>query len=120
LSDALPIGRGAAGTVCSPAGSEGVSACLPCLRRAWLLGALNGRLEYRGRDHARLIAMLELSDEELIHALGAEERERLLARYTEPEDLRMPLAEGVQRICRHDPATRARWRAGAARRGCCT
>ncbi|MFI5005134.1 MAG: DNA-processing protein DprA [Solirubrobacterales bacterium] len=80
-----------------------MSACLPCLRRAWLLGALNGRLEYRGRDHARLIAMLELSDEELIHALGADEQESLLARYARLDAPRMPLPEGVQRICRHDP-----------------
>ncbi len=79
------------------------SACPPCLRRAWLLGALNGRLEYRGRDHARLVSMLELSDEELIQAIGADERESLLARYAQLDTSRMPPPEGVQRICRHDP-----------------
>jgi DNA processing protein len=80
-----------------------MDACLPCRRRAWLLGALNARLEYRGRDHARLIAILELSDEELIQALGAGERESLLARYAQPDASRVPLPEGVRRICRHDP-----------------
>jgi DNA processing protein len=94
-------GSGTAGR--NGSGNVGGSACLPCLRRAWLLGALNRRLEYRGRDHARLIAMLELSDEELIHALGADERESLLVRHARLDAAQMPLAEGVQRICRHDP-----------------
>jgi DNA processing protein len=93
------------------------SACPACLRRAWLLAALNGRLEYRGRDHARLVSTLELSDRELIHAIGAGERARLWERYAQLEASQMRAAEGVRRICRHDarfPRALAGW-AGAPR-----
>ncbi len=78
-------------------------ACLSCLRHAWLLGALNGRLAYRGRDPERLLGLLGLADEELVRALGGRWREELMARHTQLERSQMPLAAGVQRICRHDP-----------------
>jgi DNA processing protein len=60
-------------------------ACPACVRRSWLLGALNGRLEYRGRDPERLVSLLELSDEQLIHAIGGDEQEGLLERCVPPE-----------------------------------
>jgi DNA processing protein len=86
-----------------PAPDHLPSACPSCLRRAWLLGALNGRLEYRGRDHARLVSILELSDHDLIQALGADERESLLERHAQLDTSQIPLPDGVQRICRHHP-----------------
>jgi DNA processing protein len=83
--------------------ASGVSACLECLRRSWLLGALSGRLEYLGRDVERLADLLELADEQLIRALGGKQTELLLERCAQLDSERLPLAEGVQRICRHDP-----------------
>jgi DNA processing protein len=82
---------------------QSADACPACLRRAWLLGALNGRLEYRGRDPERLAELLELSDEELTRAIGGEEQESLLARYAQLEHSQLHPTAGVQRICRHDP-----------------
>ncbi|HWX44844.1 MAG TPA: DNA-processing protein DprA [Solirubrobacteraceae bacterium] len=97
-----------------------MSACPTCLRRSWLLGALNGRLEYRGREPGRLVSLLELSDGDLIRAAaGNEEREGLLMRYEQlaisadgpsagdvwicNSDPPMRTPSGIARICRHDP-----------------
>ncbi len=96
-----------------------VRACPACVRRSWLLGALNGRLEYRGRDPERLVSLLELSNEELIRALGVDERESLLERDAQLETSISGATETsmssatetstsgakmeVERICRHDP-----------------
>lgn len=94
-----------------------MSACAACLRRAWVLGALNTRLEYRGRAPERLVALLELSDEELLRAAGEEEAERLLREYARLDPAATTTAEGVERICRHDPrfpAALARAPAGPA------
>jgi DNA processing protein len=81
-----------------------MSACRQCLRRGWLLGVLNGRLEYRGRDPDDLVSLLELSDKELLQALGGPELERLRGQYAQFDPAKPPLVAGVQRICRHDPA----------------
>ncbi len=78
-------------------------ACPACVRRAWLLGALSGRLEYRGRDPERLVRLLELSDGELMRAVPVEGRESMLAQYAQLERSPPPPVAGVQRICRHDP-----------------
>ena len=75
---------------------------LPACAAAGCSGALNARLEYVGRDPGRLIALLELSDEDLLQALGGAELKELQARYG-LHPMRMPTADGVQRICRHDP-----------------
>jgi DNA processing protein len=80
-----------------------VSACHSCLRRAWLLGALNGRLEYAGRDPERLVELLELRDEELVRAVGGGEVERLLERYAELDPAGAAPAADVERVCHHDP-----------------
>lgn len=80
-----------------------MSACRSCLRRAWLLGALNGRLEYAGRDPERLMELLGLSDEELVRAVGGgSEAEQLLERYARLDPAGVPSAVGVERVCRHD------------------
>lgn len=80
-----------------------MSTCTDCLRRAWVLGALNGRLEYRGRAPERLAALLELGDEELLRAVCEEEAERLLEEYARLDPSAGACVEGVERICRHDP-----------------
>jgi DNA processing protein len=82
---------------------DDASACPQCLRRSWLLGALNGRMEYRGRDPERLVGLLELSDEELIQAVGGDELESVRALYAQLDPARMPTTAEVKRICRHDP-----------------
>jgi DNA processing protein len=79
-----------------------VSACPECLRRCALLGILNERLEYVGRDPERLVALLELTDEQLLEALGGVRLGELQARY-EAFDPAQPPPDGVERICRHDP-----------------
>jgi DNA processing protein len=78
-------------------------ACLTCLRRAWLLDRLSGRLAYRARDPERLLEALALSDEQLTRALGGRHREDLLERHARLERSQMPPQAGVQRICCHDP-----------------
>ena len=77
-------------------------ACPACVRRAWLLGALSARLEYRGRDPERLVRLLELSDRELIRAVTGEGPEGVLVQYAQLERSPPPPVPGVQRICRHD------------------
>jgi DNA processing protein len=78
------------------------SACAKCLRRAALLELVNDRLEYLGRDPERLAILLELSDEQLLQALGGAESTELRERY-EAIDLEQAAPPGVERICRHDP-----------------
>jgi DNA processing protein len=78
-------------------------ACLACLRHAWLLGELNGRLSYYRRDPERLLRLLGLADKELVQALAGKWRESLLTRYAQFEHSQAPPTAGVQRICRHDP-----------------
>ncbi len=78
-------------------------ACLVCLRHAWLLGALSGRLAYCRRDPERLLRLLGLADEELVRAIGGKWRGQLLARYAQLERSQLPPTPDVQRICRHDP-----------------
>jgi DNA processing protein len=78
-----------------------VSACPKCLRRAWLLGELNGRLEYRGRAVERLISLLELSDEQLTRAVAGADTRRLLREHAE-FDPDIALAEGIECVCCHD------------------
>jgi DNA processing protein len=92
--DAAPTGE---------AGSLREGACLACVRHAWLLGELNGRLSYYRRDPERLLRLLGLADEELVQALAGKWRESLLTRYAQFEHSQAPPIAGVQRICRHDP-----------------
>jgi DNA processing protein len=79
-----------------------VSACPECLRRGRLLGALSGRLEYRGRAPDRLAALLALDDERLIRALGGKDAEELLIEHAQLDPAAMSTPEGVERICRHE------------------
>jgi DNA processing protein len=77
-------------------------ACLPCLRRAWLLEQLSARLAYRARDPERLLEALALADEQLIRALGGRWKEDLFERHARFEPCQLPPTAGVRRICRHD------------------
>jgi DNA processing protein len=78
-----------------------MSACTSCLRRSWLLALLSARLEYHNRNHARLLELLALGDEELVQAIGGRRRRELRERYARfvPQDVQW--REGVQAVCRH-------------------
>ncbi len=91
------------GALLEGAESQREGACLACLRHAWLLGELNGRLSYYRRDPERLLRLLGLADEELVRAIGGKWRESLLTRHAQFERSQAPPTTGVQRICRHDP-----------------
>ncbi|HEV3321126.1 MAG TPA: DNA-processing protein DprA [Solirubrobacteraceae bacterium] len=78
-------------------------ACPACLRRAWLLATLSARLAYRARDPEGLLQALALSDQELIRALGGRHKRELFERHARFERSQLPAAEGVRRICHHDP-----------------
>jgi DNA processing protein len=80
-----------------------LSACPKCLRRSWLLGALTKQLRYRGRDPERLLDLLKLGDEELVQAIGADERDSLREQHAQFHPAQMPTVAGVEPICRHDP-----------------
>ena len=80
-----------------------MSACASCQRRSWLLGALNGRLEYVGRSPTRLAALLELSDERLIEAVGGSESTQLLDRYEGLAPEHLAPSTGVRQVFNHDP-----------------
>jgi DNA processing protein len=79
-----------------------VSACARCRRRNWLLGALNARLEYAGRAPTQLASLLELSDDELIAAVGGSESERLRGEHARFDSEPTGLPRGIRQVCRHD------------------
>lgn len=74
--------------------------CHRCLRRAWLQEKLSAQLDYKARDPARLWRILELSDLELIDAVGGRRRTELHAAYLtwEPSS---SLDGGPHGLCRH-------------------
>ncbi len=71
-------------------------ACSACLRRSWLLSVLGTRLDYRARDEPRLLALLELSDEELIDAIAGGRTQEIRPRWERFESV-----ERAPSICRH-------------------
>jgi DNA processing protein len=87
-------------------------ACSECLRHTWLVGTVSARLVRHARDPERLLGLLALPAEELARAVGGRWRESLLAQLAHPDAATAPAAEGVQRLCRHDP----RYPAALARR----
>jgi DNA processing protein len=78
-------------------------ACKDCLRRSWLLKAMSRSLEYRASDRRQLLELLALEDEQLIRAIGGKRREQLRAQYARFTPRDIPLATGVESICRHHP-----------------
>jgi len=84
--------------------SNGNGACLSCLRRSWLLSELSAPLDYRCRDRGRFLSLLTLSDEDLVGAVGGRRREELQRAQAQFEARNVPLARGVEAVCRHDPS----------------
>jgi DNA processing protein len=75
--------------------------CPSCERHAWLLGKLGIRLDFRARDPTRLWGLLELSDSDLIDAIGGRRREELHEAYEAWEADEANAEKETERICRH-------------------
>jgi DNA processing protein len=89
-------------------------ACDGCLRRTWLLGRMAGHLDH---VRARIAAVLELDDEDLIAALGGEHRSDLARERDEVDPGRLRdhcHVAALELICRCDPAYPVRLRDLAA------
>jgi DNA processing protein len=78
-------------------------ACKDCLRRSWLLRAMSKSLEFGASDRRGLLELLALGDEQLIRAIGDERRREFRARYARFTPREIPMAAGVESICRHHP-----------------
>lgn len=82
-------------------------ACRECVRRSWLLSRLSVRLDFRGRDEARLLELLELQDDALIEAIAGRRRLELKDEWErfglgEPDDASTSAAKaGVESVCGH-------------------
>lgn len=87
--------------------------CPQCARRAWLIDMLGVRLDFRARDLACLWGLLELSDRDLIDAIGGRRRADLHRAYETWEDATGQADEVVERVCLHHPDYPAILRADA-------
>jgi len=83
---------------------ESKGPCARCLRRSWLLSELGAALDYRCRDRERFLSLLELSDEDLVQAVGGRRRDELTRARERFEPGNLPRARGVEAVCRHDPS----------------
>jgi len=81
----------------------GSRACRACLRRAWLVAAVGGPLDYLAHDRRRLVAALSLADEELIEAVGGRRRAELRTLYERFQAEESCPTPGTEAVCRHDP-----------------
>jgi DNA processing protein len=79
-------------------------ACRGCERRSWLLSTLAGPLDYQCRDRERLLALLGLSDEDLVQAVGGRRRSELRGDWTRFDSQDVCRPDGVEAVCRHDPS----------------
>jgi DNA processing protein len=79
-------------------------ACAQCARRSWLLGSLRVPLDFRARDLSRFWSLLELSDRDLIDAIGGRRRSELQAAYAEWEPERTQIRADMPIVCRHSSA----------------
>jgi DNA processing protein len=75
--------------------------CPQCGRHAWLLEKLGMRLDFRARDLSCLWSLLELSDRELIDAVGGRRRDELHEAYESWEATDEQTDQDIERICRH-------------------
>lgn len=80
------------------------SVCPQCARRAWLLAKLGVRLDFRARDLERFWNLLELSDRDLIEAIGGRRRADLHEAYDTWEPVPMPADESMESLCKHHPS----------------
>jgi DNA processing protein len=78
--------------------------CHQCARRRWLLGTLSTRLDFRARDPARFWRLLELTDVDLIDAIGGQRRASLHEAHKQWGSPESDYREGVEGICRHHRA----------------
>ncbi len=79
------------------------SVCPQCARRTWLLAKLGVRLDFRARDLDRFWSLLELSDRDLIEAIGGRRRADLHEAYEAWEPVPMPTDKSVESLCKHHP-----------------
>jgi DNA protecting protein DprA len=78
--------------------------CSKCARRQWLLGVLSTRLDFCARDPVRFWRLLELSDVDLIDAIGGRRRAALHAAWGQWEPRDIDSREDMESICPHHPA----------------
>lgn len=78
--------------------------CSRCRRRAWLLDKLAVRLDFRTRDLTCFWSLLELSDGDLIDAVGGRRRAELHEAYDAWEDPDEQADRDLEWICRHHAA----------------
>lgn len=77
------------------------SVCPQCERHAWLLEELGVLMDFWARDLTRLWSLLELSDGDLIDAVGGRRREELHEAYQAWAGGEERAKPDVERICRH-------------------
>jgi DNA processing protein len=79
--------------------------CAACLRRAWLVGALAGRIEHARRSGAgRIPLLLALDDQALMTAVSAPGTLAVHYEGFRPDDALAQIERaGLHAICRHDP-----------------
>jgi DNA processing protein len=83
-----------------------VLACDACLRRAWLVQRLGGRLEVARHEEVRLPEVLALPDRDLIAALGRRDVDALRdehAAFDAAAARADAAAAGLAAVCLHDP-----------------
>jgi len=78
--------------------------CQQCERRAWLLERLGIRLDFRARDLSYLWRLLELSDRDLIDAVGGRQLDGLHQAYELWETSLEQTDRDIERICMHHTA----------------
>lgn len=88
-------------------------ACRLCARRRWLLGRLSGPLDLCARDPARFWSLLELSDLEIIEAIGGRRRAELRAAHARFEPGAIEDDQDSPSVCRHNRAYPSRLRASS-------
>ncbi len=76
-------------------------ACARCERRRRLLGSLSVRLDYRARDPERFWRLLELTDSDLIDAIGGHRREELHRAYAASSAGTSDAGASAESMCRH-------------------
>lgn len=89
----------------SPASaSPSAAPCPACLRRAWLVAALAGRIEYgRRAGAARIPLLLALGDRDLMRAVGASPGVARRYEAFSPDEAREAVHRaGLTAVCRHD------------------
>ena len=82
-----------------------MTACDACLRRAWLVQRLGGRLEVARHEAVRLPEVLALRDQDLIAALAGEDAVSVRAeheRFDAAGARRASAEAGLVAVCRHD------------------